>query len=106
MIKKQYVKTREKVKLTFEIPKEQLPGDIDVKSVFVVGDFNGWNKTATPMKALKSGTYKTTIEVDPEAEIRFRYLANNQVWFNDWQAERYEQGDKGEDNCVVVASKS
>jgi 1,4-alpha-glucan branching enzyme len=105
MVKKQYIKTRNTIKLTFEIPKGQLPAGIDVSSVHLVGDFNGWNETANPMKALKSGTFKAAIEIEPGTEIRFRYLANGSVWFNDWQADRYETGDKGEDNCVVVAEK-
>jgi 1,4-alpha-glucan branching enzyme len=105
MIKKQYIKTRDKVKLTFEVPQEELPEGVAVKSVHIVGDFNAWKKTATPMKALKSGTFKTTVEVEPGAEVRFRYLANKQIWFNDWKADRYEMGDQGEDNCVVVANK-
>ncbi len=103
MIKKQYVKSRKVAKLTFEVPKGQLPGDVDVASVHLVGDFNGWDEQATPMTQRKDGTYKALVEVEPGKKYAFRYLANGKVWFNDWEADGYMPGELGPDNCLVEA---
>ncbi|MCB2179858.1 isoamylase early set domain-containing protein [bacterium] len=102
MIKKQYVKSRKVAKLTFKVAAKELPEGIDVKTLHVVGDFNDWNRAATPMKKSK-GVFSTTIEVAPGATVRFRYLANDSVWFNDWKADEYLLGEEGEDNSVVTA---
>jgi hypothetical protein len=100
MIKKRYIKSRKVGKLTFEVKGEELPTGLNVKSVHLVGDFNGWSQTATPMKKVK-GVYKAVIEANPGQEIQFRYLANGDVWFNDWDADDYQAGEHGEDNSVV-----
>ena len=102
MIKKQYVKSRKVAKLTFKVEQKELPQDVHVKTVHLVGDFNGWDKAATAMKKSKE-TFSTTVEVEPGAEVQFRYLANDSVWFNDWDADEYQMGDQGEDNSVVKA---
>lgn len=102
MIKKQYVKSRKVAKLTFKVAAKELPEGVAVKTLHVVGDFNGWNRAANPMKKSK-GVYATTIEVEPGTVVHFRYLANDLIWFNDWEAEEYLLGDEGEDNSVVTA---
>lgn len=102
MIKKQYVKSRKVAKLTFKVAKKELPEGVDVKTLHLVGDFNGWNRVANPMKKSK-GTFSTLIEVAPGTVVNFRYLANDTVWFNDWDAEEYVLGEEGEDNSVVTA---
>jgi 1,4-alpha-glucan branching enzyme len=102
MIKKTYVKSRKVAKLTFRVAKKELPEGVDVKRLNLVGNFNDWNRAANPMKKSK-GTFSTTIEVEPGTVVNFRYLANDSIWFNDWEAEKYLLGDQGEDNSVVTA---
>ncbi len=102
MIIKQYVKSRKVAKLTFKVAAKELPEGVEVKSVHLVGDFNGWNQTATPMKKSK-GVFSATVEVEPGSVVQFRYLANSSNWFNDWEADEYQMGDQGEDNSVVAA---
>lgn len=102
MIIKRYIKSRKVGKLTFEVKSGELPEGLNVKSVHLVGDFNHWDYTATPMKKTK-GVYKAVIEADPGQMIRFRYLANGEIWFNDWDADDYQPGEHGEDNSIVFA---
>jgi 1,4-alpha-glucan branching enzyme len=101
MFKKQYVKSRNIYKVIFEVPTNQLPKGMEVNSVHLVGDFNSWDNNATPMKKLKSGTFKTTVEFKDGGEYQFRYLINGETWFNDWAADRYQRNEHGEDNCVI-----
>ena len=66
-----------------------------------MGDFNNWDETATPMKKLKNGSFKVTLELEPEREYRFRYLVDGNQWHNDWDADRYEPNPFSGDNSVV-----
>jgi 1,4-alpha-glucan branching enzyme len=101
MFKKQYVKSRKVYKVTFEMPPAHLPVDVKVKSLALAGDFNNWNETDTPLKKLKSGTYKVTVEFDPGQSVQFRYLLNGETWLNDWEADDYWPNQAGEDNSVI-----
>jgi 1,4-alpha-glucan branching enzyme len=99
-IKKQYLKTRPVCKVTFRLPKEAVD---EAEKVTVVGDFNNWEKNATPMDKLKSGEFKTIIELEPGNEYEFRYLIDDREWENDWDADKYVPTPYGEgDNSVVV----
>ena len=102
MLSKKYLKSRKVSKVTFEVPSDELPAGIKVESIHLVGDFNDWNTTATPMKRLKKDSYKTTLDLDPGQEYRFRYLVNGEQWCNDWHADAYIPNELGNDNCVVL----
>jgi len=101
MLKKKYVKSRNKSQVTFELSKSELPEGIKVASVHLVGEFNDWDVTATPMKSNKRGVYKATLELEPDREYQFRYLVNGEHWCNEWGADAYLPGGFGEDNCIV-----
>ncbi|MBC8412295.1 MAG: isoamylase early set domain-containing protein [Nitrospira sp.] len=99
-LKKQYVKTSGKCKVTFRLPKEAA---LDAQLVNIVGDFNNWSITETPMQKLKNGDYKIVLELNSEREYKFRYLIDATKWENDWSADKYiPNGFGGEDSVVVV----
>jgi 1,4-alpha-glucan branching enzyme len=102
MLKKKYVKSRKVSKVTFELPKTELPEAIEAESAYLVGDFNGWDPAATPMKRDKKGIFRTTVELEPGQEYQFRYLVNGEQWCNDWRADAYVPSGLGGDNCVVL----
>jgi 1,4-alpha-glucan branching enzyme len=102
MLKKQYVKSRKVAKITFELGEDDIPETIEVQEVHLVGDFNNWERTATPMGRSKDGGFRTTVELAPGREYLFRYLVNGQHWLNDPQADGYVPSGLGEDNCVVL----
>ena len=98
-IKKQYLKSKPIVKVTLSLPKDAAK---EAKSVEVVGDFTDW-KDGVSMTKLKNGSFKTTIELAPEKEYQFRYLIDNEIWENDWDADKYvASGVSVEENSVVV----
>ncbi len=98
-LKKQTLKSRPVCKVTFRVTKEAAK---DAKTIHIVGDFNDWNETATPMKALKSGDFTAMLELDTsKAAYEFRYLYDGKVWENDWEADAYVTNSAGTENSVV-----
>lgn len=98
-LKKQYVKSKSTCKVTFRLPKDAAP---DAKTVTIVGDFNNWNVTETPMKKLKNGDFTLTLELPCDREYNFRYLIDANRWEQDWFADKHIPGDNDIDNSVVV----
>jgi 1,4-alpha-glucan branching enzyme len=97
MIQKQHIRTVQatKCRLTFVLPEL-----IWADSVYVVGDFNGWDKTALPMQQDAQGQWKATIDVEADGVYQFRYLCDGD-WLNDNQADAYYANDYGGHNSVV-----
>ncbi len=98
-IKKQYLKSGNMCNVTFMLPKAAAP---DAKCVTIVGDFNGWSPSETPLKRLKNGDFKVTMELSCDREYRFRYLIDANRWENDWFADRYVPNCYGCDDSVVI----
>ena len=71
--------------------------------VYLAGDFNGWNYSKTPMRKNPKGKYRVTLNLKP-GRYQFRYYADNQ-WYNDNQADTYENNNYGSQNSVVVIEK-
>ena len=98
-LQKRYLKSRPESKVTFRLPAEAAP---EGTAVYLVGDFNNWDPTATPMERLKSGDYKVTLDLPVERTYAFRYLIDGQVWENDWEADAYAPSGLGhEENSLV-----
>jgi 1,4-alpha-glucan branching enzyme len=97
MLEKRYIKSRKVYQVTFELPK-----DIKAESVCLVGEFNDWHLTATPMKRNKQGVFRLTLELEPGWEYQFRYLVNGETWHNDWHADAYVPNGFGGNNSVVI----
>jgi 1,4-alpha-glucan branching enzyme len=98
--KKQYLKSEPACRVTFRVPAEAAR---DADKVNIVGDFNGWNLYAIPLKKLKDGTFTVTLKLNTDREYQFRYLIDESTWENDWDADKYVPSPYGdEDNSVVV----
>lgn len=97
-IKKQYVASKTLCKVTFRLPKEAAHG---AENVTIVGDFNNWNVTQSPMKKLKNGDFSLTVELPCDRQYNFRYLIDAVRWENDWFADKYIPNGFGEDNSVI-----
>lgn len=100
-IKKQYLKSKPVCKVTLSLQNEEL---YTADKVAVLGEFNNWDfQQEIPMKKLKDGTFKTTIDLEIGHEYQFRYLVDGQKWVNDADADKYVPTGLGvEDNSVVV----
>ena len=98
-LKKQFLKTKPVCKVTFKLPKEMADG---ASAVTLVGDFNGWDKAATPMKALKGGDFSVSMDLETGRDYQFRYLVDGARWENDDNADRYEfNAFAGSENSVI-----
>ncbi len=102
-VTKQYLKSKPLCKVKFRLEADQAAG---AENVFLVGDFNGWDLHAAPMKALKSGEYTATLDLETGRDYQFRYrieCSDGDRWENDSGADRYEYSTYGScDNSVVV----
>lgn len=73
------------------------------KSITVVGDFNNWNINDNPMKKLKSGVFTLELQLESNKEYQFRYLIDENIWENDWEADKYVRSEYGNcENSVIV----
>ncbi|MBN2302962.1 MAG: isoamylase early set domain-containing protein [Anaerolineae bacterium] len=97
MMKKRYLKSGT-VKVEFILPDAIAA---DTEDVFLVGDFNDWDETATPMQGFKNGKFKVTVDLEAGNEYQFRYLVNGNQWHNDWDADKYVANPFSGDNSVV-----
>lgn len=98
MIRCASVKGTDKVKATFTV---LVDGHVD--PVAVVGDFNDWDPTATPL--IRRGEHcMASVELDSGQRYAFRYLAEGGEWFNDEAADGYESNGLGGDNSILDLS--
>jgi 1,4-alpha-glucan branching enzyme len=97
MLSKDYTKTGRSCRVTFELPAE-----VNATHVWLAGDFNEWNKTSTPLKRRKDGSFSTTLSLKPGREYRFRYVLDGDRWENDHAADRYLPNDHGSEDSVVI----
>lgn len=81
-ITKQYLKTKPVCKVTFTVPAEE------AKEVKVVGSFNGWDAKKNPLKKLKNGSFKGTIDLEKDNSYEFRYVVDGN-YVNDEQADAF-----------------
>lgn len=77
------------------------PAAVWADSIHVVGDFNGWDERATPLRQTENG-WMATLELEAGQAYQYRYLLNGHEWCNDWSADRYEPNAYGGDNSVVL----
>jgi len=85
-ILKQYLKSKPVCKVTFQVPAAE------ASEVRVVGTFNQWDAASTPLKKLKNGTFKGTVNLDKDQSYEFRYVVDGQ-FVNDEQADAYRWND-------------
>jgi 1,4-alpha-glucan branching enzyme len=85
-----------RVRVTFQMPP--LEG---VTQLHLVGDFNNWSMTETPMQQAADGSWSAALTLEDNRAYQYRYFANGQTWHNDWAADAYVPNRFGSDNCVV-----
>ncbi len=99
-LKKQFLKSKPVCKVTFNLLKEEA---VSAETVNLVGDFNNWDTSATPMKKFKNGKFSVTLDLKTGREYQFRYLMDGERWENDQNADKYIPiPDLNAENSVVV----
>ena len=74
------------------------------QTIHLVGDFNDWSETATPMAPQADGSWEAKLDLENNRHYHYRYLVNGHEWHNDWAADEYAPNPYGGDNSVVVLS--
>lgn len=98
-IQKKFLKSKPICKVTFRLDQELAA---DAQEAYLVGEFNNWETSATPMQKLKNGSFKATVDLEQNKSYQFRYLIGNDAWQNDDAADRYvPSGVSFEENSVV-----
>ena len=97
MITKSYSKAGRTCRVTFKIPA----GQAEARSAVVLGEWNGWNADATPMKRGKDGSWSATVTMATGRHYRFRYLLDGTHWANDDAADAAVHNDFGSRDSVV-----
>ena len=99
-IKKEYPKNKRICRVKFDVP-ESLGNS--AQKAYVVGEFNNWSTSATPMKRQKNGAFRATVELPKGREYQFRYLLDNDRWENEAEADKYaETPFSGTMNSVII----
>jgi 1,4-alpha-glucan branching enzyme len=80
------------VRVTFSLPAGQPAG-----AVSVVGDFNNWDPHAHPLRKRSNGSRSAVVSVPAGSTLRFRYLGDGGVWFDDETA-----GPAGEHGATIT----
>ena len=91
MLKKKYVKSKDEVEVTFELPSA-------ANEAVLVCEVNGWQPVA--MKKSK-GTFAAKLRLPANGSYQYRFLLNNNEWVNDGAADRYVTNEHGSENSVV-----
>lgn len=105
MLIKKFNKKKGTYTVIFQIPCEQLPEEVVASQVNVVGTFNNWSIAETPMKVAEGIGYEAVLKLKP-GKYEYRYLINDQIWYNDWEADGYEPNRlQNADNCLLILDK-
>ncbi len=99
MIQKTYVRVNNKqiARVTFS-----LPGCTWADRVYLLGDFNDWNRTSHPFRRDQEGRWTTTIDLAAGQRYEFRYLCDGREWMNDRQSDGDVPNAFGSSNSLLV----
>jgi len=95
MIRCEPTKRGDQVKVTFALADEIVTGPVSV-----VGDFNGWNPGANPMKH-KGASRVVSLTLNAGRKYRFRYLIEGGRWMNDLDAHGVQPNEWGDEDSVI-----
>lgn len=85
-----------KIAVTFSVP-----ASIWADRVHLVGDFNRWDATATPLKCSEDG-WSATLVLDRDRTFGYCYLLDGQTWMCDCNADASIRSDSGRAISVLV----
>lgn len=100
MVYKQLAPIGGHVRVTFELPS-CVWGD----RIYVVGDFNQWRRTETPLLQARDGAWRAVVDLPAGHQFEFRYLIDGK-WQTDDHADGSRPNEFGSDNSVVDTSLS
>ncbi|TXD48220.1 isoamylase early set domain-containing protein [Polaribacter sp. IC073] len=94
-IKKQFLKSKPVCKVTFTVAAKE------ANTVAVVGSFNEWNAESAPLKKLKNGSFKGTVDLETKTSHEFKYLIDG-AYVNENEADGFAWSDfANAENSVI-----
>ncbi len=99
MIKKETISGMDQIRVTFAVPSTAWADRVNL-----VGEFNDWDTTATPMFQTRSDAdWQVKLDLKAGQCYRFRYLVDGREWLNDWHADDffYDAAEHGLCDSVV-----
>ena len=98
-LKKTFSADKTKCSVTFNINATAAAG---AEKAYLVGEFNDWSETATPMKKNADGSFSVKKQFEVNKEYQFRYCLDGNTWINDWKADKYVRSEMANDDNSVV----
>lgn len=86
LLRKKHLKTRPVCRVSFLLPAGESEA---CAAANLVGEFNGWNPTATPMKRNRDGSFSVTLDLQSGRDYAYLYLLDGQTWKSDPEADHY-----------------
>lgn len=85
--------------VTFSIGGDETPS---TSQILLLGDFNNWKEDSSFLMKKEDGSYVKSLKLENGKRYEFRYLSENNGWFNDSGADDYVASPYyGIENCVV-----
>ncbi len=101
MLKKHYSEATPLCRVTFTLPIEAANGGREVR---LLGDFNAWRWEDGVRLQPRDTAFEADVELPAGKRYEFRYLIDNAIWENDWEADGYVPTPFGVNNSVVWLS--
>jgi 1,4-alpha-glucan branching enzyme len=95
MIRKEHSPIADCVRVTFEVPASAWADHI-----YLVGDFNNWDRRTLPFQRARNGVWRITIDLPARKRFEFRYLIDDH-WCTDSHADGYAKKKDRESNSFV-----
>jgi 1,4-alpha-glucan branching enzyme len=97
VIKQSPLKGSGNVRVSFILPRSTTSGKVSV-----VGDFNGWDPYAHPLRPRSNGTRSAVVTLPGGQRYAFRYLGEGGAWLDDETAAAFEPNGVGGVNGILV----
>ena len=76
--------------------------DARASSVTVIGDFNNWQATATPMRRIEQGQPWTAVAMIPPGRHQYAFLVDGTRWVADPRAPSADDADFGKPGSALL----
>jgi 1,4-alpha-glucan branching enzyme len=97
VIKQSPLKGSDSVKVSFILPRSTANGKVSV-----VGDFNGWDPYAHPLRPRSNGTRSAVVTLPSGGRFAFRYLGEGGTWLDDETVAAFEPNGVGGVNGILL----
>ncbi len=87
----------DQVRVTFSVP-----ASLWVDSIYLVGDFNEWDRARTPLRKDEE-RWSVSLLLERGRAYTYRYLVDLHEWMSDWNADGFSVGQDGTSSSIIIA---